>query len=387
MAELVTGFGGKPHVTAAQARALILGAIGGGFALKTGKRFAATQPSANKVTVDTGDAIMPDGSHVRIESPETAVIESGSQGMKRSDLVGIKTSIDYGTGVERAALAVVKGAPSAGAASDPSHGGDFLPLYRVRLDGISAATPEKVFSEIGSLSSLAMLVAPAVAGILSFAMKRYKAAVFGSEHFSAISAKRLLVEGTEASAMSSPTGSVELYKADGFSIEAKMPDGAAARVFYDRKSKCLKLANEDGKTVSVALNQGEVWINGDRVQREKVLYTNPGTHDGGHTAPLSERGANFRYLDIFYHDNDGNHASVRVQANDSAKFSLVTAWADNTNGGNMWVKSRVVRLNDRTLATYQQTWNRTGDAQINNSTGATAYYVANITIDRVVGIR
>ncbi len=331
MAELVTGFGGKPHVTAAQARALILGAIGGGFALKTGKRFAATQPSANKVTVDTGDAIMPDGSHVRIESPETVVIESGSQGMKRSDLVGIKTSTDYGTGVERAALAVVKGAPSAGAASDPSHGGDFLPLYRVRLDGISAATPEKVFSEIGSLSSLA--------------------------------------------------------KADGFSIEVKMPDGAAARVFYDRKSKCLKLENEDGKTVSVALNQGEVWINGDRVQREKVLYTNPGTHDGGHTAPLSERGANFRYLDIFYHDNDGNHASVRVQANDSAKFSLVTAWADNTNGGNMWIKSRVVQLNDRTLATYQQTWNRTGDAQINSSTGTTNYYVANITIDRVVGIR
>ncbi|MDY3130007.1 MAG: hypothetical protein SOW20_08325 [Berryella intestinalis] len=156
MAELVTGFGGKPHVTAAQARRFNVGTLGvGAVVLKTQQKFAATQPDANHVTVDTGDAIMKDGSHVCIEAPETATIESGSQGMKRIDIVGIRVSSAHDTGVESAALAVVKGEPSAGTAAVPGFGDDFLPLYRVELDGINAKPPVAMFSFAATASDAA----------------------------------------------------------------------------------------------------------------------------------------------------------------------------------------------------------------------------------------
>lgn len=118
-----------------------------------------------------------------------------------------------------------------------------------------------------------------------------------------------------------------------------------------------------------------------------VLFDRAWTNDGFASATLSERGADYTYLEIYYHDNDGNCASTKVYAADGARYSLTTAWADNGGGGNMWIKTRVVKLSGKTLATYNDgSWNRTGDAQVYGGS-AHVEYTAHITIDRVVGIR
>lgn len=242
---------------------------------------------------------------------------------------------------------------------------------------------EKASDAADTIESLNLKI---VAGALSFAKKVHNAAVFGASQFAAVLAGRLLVEGTEALALVSPSARLELYKNDGFKLETTL-NGKSAMIKYNPSIPNLQLLNNaDGKSCVLTLNKDEMWLNGVNVIGEKYLYNNPGTHDGGHEATLSERGANFRYLDIYYHDNDGNYASTRVMAHDGAKFCLSTIWCDNTSGGNTWIKARVVELQGNVIRTYKSTWNRTGDTQFNNGT-VNFTYIAHITIDRVCGVK
>lgn len=157
--ELVTGHTGAAHVSSADAGALHAGIVGTGrYVLATANRMAATMESANTITIATGDALF-DGRHVRITSAESATIDSGAQGMRRNDVVGILYQTDGD--VESATIAVYKGTPTSGTPTDPTlptgnilEGATtaFMPLYRVSLNGINASTPVAMFTIAPSTS-------------------------------------------------------------------------------------------------------------------------------------------------------------------------------------------------------------------------------------------
>lgn len=157
--ELVTGHTGTAHVSSADAGALNAGIVGTGrYVLATANRMAATMESANTITIATGDALF-DGRHVRITSTESATIDSGAQGMRRNDVVGILYQTDGD--VESATIAVYKGTPTSGTPTDPAlpsgnilEGATtaFMPLYRVSLNGINASAPVAMFTIAPSTS-------------------------------------------------------------------------------------------------------------------------------------------------------------------------------------------------------------------------------------------
>lgn len=174
----------------------------------------------------------------------------------------------------------------------------------------------------------------------------------------------------------------------GFSIESSDTLGGGVKVVHDEMAPAFRIAlTTGGKTTTLAVTGSGVQINGERVRREKVLYTAPSGANGFTQPTLSESAANFDVLEIYFHDNDGNSGSCRVCTPNGKRASLSTVWADNGAGGNMWIKSRVVSISGTSVKTYNNgTWNRTGDAQINGG-AATNYYVANIVIDKIVGYR
>lgn len=146
---LVTGYTGQAHVTAADDGALNAALVGSGqYVMPTGNQLQASVITNNSVKVLDGDALM-QGRHIRIE-PGTSVdltIENGATGYYRNDLIVIRYAKEASTGVETANLTVIKGTPGTEQAADPSYtSGDILndgaiandmPLYRVVLEGLN----------------------------------------------------------------------------------------------------------------------------------------------------------------------------------------------------------------------------------------------------------
>lgn len=159
--ELVTGHAGSAHVTSAQDGRLNAAAWGDGkYVLPLQAQFAVTVDSANQVTIATGDALL-EGRHVTSEAPTALAVSSGTQGMKRNDIVCIVYSKDGG-GVESAALQVVKGTETSGAPTDPTLpagsilAGDSscsMALWRLPISGITLGTPEQLFDVADELSA------------------------------------------------------------------------------------------------------------------------------------------------------------------------------------------------------------------------------------------
>lgn len=159
--ELVTGHAGSAHVTSAQDGRLNAAAWGTGkYVLPLQSQFAITVDSANQVTVATGDVLL-EGRHITSEAPTTLTVDSGTQGMKRNDLVCIVYAKN-GQGVESAALQVVKGTESSGTPTDPAVpsgsvlDGDTscaMALWRLPIDGISLGEPVSLFEVADELSA------------------------------------------------------------------------------------------------------------------------------------------------------------------------------------------------------------------------------------------
>lgn len=153
---LVTGYAGKPHVTANDAAFLNRAIFGdanvvvGGI----GREFAYEIQSNNLVRIFDGVAVM-EGRQVQIDAGtyEDAAIDNGSAGLKRQDLICLRYSKASGTGVETCSLVVLKGT-AASSANDPGHPGSviagnaiaYFPLYRVKLDGINITEVQKLFT-------------------------------------------------------------------------------------------------------------------------------------------------------------------------------------------------------------------------------------------------
>lgn len=151
--ELVTGHSGSSHVTSAQDGRLNAAIFGKyDYVLPLQSEFAITVDSANSVTVATGDAMMA-GRHITSEAPTTLTVDSGTQGMKRNDIVCIVYS-KSGSGVETASLTIVKGTETSGTPIDPvlpsgyvlsGDTTDSMALWRLPIDGITLGTPEQIF--------------------------------------------------------------------------------------------------------------------------------------------------------------------------------------------------------------------------------------------------
>lgn len=143
--ELVTGFQGKNHVTAEQIADFNRGIFGNAAILPVGSKMAVEIQTANRITVKDGVAVF-DGREVYIGygKNEAVNLTSGTQGMKRHDIVVVEYKKENESGVESVALKVLPGTPSSTAPKDPAVNDVDIrtgtiysekPFCRVRLNG------------------------------------------------------------------------------------------------------------------------------------------------------------------------------------------------------------------------------------------------------------
>lgn len=119
--DLVTGFRGEDHVTAAQWADLNRGLVGSAVILDVGSKMSVAIQTANQITVNDG-IVMFDGREFYIEHGDGAniAIVSGTQGMMRNDIVYVEYTRDASTGVETGTLKVAEGTPVETNPVDPS---------------------------------------------------------------------------------------------------------------------------------------------------------------------------------------------------------------------------------------------------------------------------
>lgn len=152
MIELMDGRTGEAHISSedwATFNAATYGVTEGVF--DWGDGFKLAMSTSNKGTLGAGAGLV-DGKRVWVKTPESVTIESGGQGVKRHDVVGIQYETPS-TNLERAVVKVVKGTPSASPA-DPELPIKFLPLWRVPLDGLNVGAPVALFEKLPTAAGL-----------------------------------------------------------------------------------------------------------------------------------------------------------------------------------------------------------------------------------------
>ena len=150
--ELMDGRTGEAHISSedwATFNAATYGVTEGVF--DWGDGFKLSMSTSNKGTIGAGAGLV-DGKRVWVKTPESVTIESGGQGVKRHDVVGIQYET-HSTNLERAVVKVVKGTPSASPA-DPDLPSKFLPLWRVPLDGLNVGAPVALFEKLPTTAGL-----------------------------------------------------------------------------------------------------------------------------------------------------------------------------------------------------------------------------------------
>lgn len=153
--KLITGYTGTKHITPADDAGLHKGIFGeGDFVLQSGSQLAATIQSVTEIQIADGELVM-QGRHARNDSEYQAVaIANGTQGMYRNDLIVARYTKNTNTSVESISLVVITGTATSGTATDPAYNTgnidngetrDF-PLYRVKLNGITISSIDKLFA-------------------------------------------------------------------------------------------------------------------------------------------------------------------------------------------------------------------------------------------------
>lgn len=148
---IVTGYTGTPHITSDQDRAANQGAIGtGSYILDVGLKMAAQIYNNTEIRIKDG-VICHQGCIGVIEADtyDALTIASGTQGMKRTDLIIVRYAKDAETNVESLTPMVVKGTPAASNPATPSYttgniqNGDSpvdMPLYKVNINGTTISS-------------------------------------------------------------------------------------------------------------------------------------------------------------------------------------------------------------------------------------------------------
>ena len=171
--ELVTGHAGQGHVSSADFGRFNAGICGTDkYVLSTGLQFAYSIESNNLIRIASGDAVN-QGRHIIIpyNTTEDAVIQSGTTGMSRIDIIALRyskstvTVDDQPVTIESASLVVLTGTevpdtespvPPTLTSGDIFAGAavDDMPLYWVMITGTEITGVARLFEVIGSLSSM-----------------------------------------------------------------------------------------------------------------------------------------------------------------------------------------------------------------------------------------
>lgn len=161
---LVTGFSGRPHVTAEDHASMFVAAIRSGqFVMDAGSRFAATVIDNNNIKIADGELMM-QGRHVKLDPGKIVnlTVESGILGQHRVDYIVARYTRNTDDGVEECNLVVIKGESAASDPADPDYSsGDIngdkalvndFPLYRVEISGLTLGYPKAMFTPQAALA-------------------------------------------------------------------------------------------------------------------------------------------------------------------------------------------------------------------------------------------
>lgn len=162
--ELVTGYGGKAHITPENWADLNRGFSGAdSYVMGTGRKFETELISNNLLKIHDGCGIM-QGRQVVIpkgRSDEVA-IENGTQGMKRIDLIVERYTKNPDTKIETTETVIIKGTPSVNPAVPLHTEGDIRsgdmkadwPLYEVELSGLNIVAVKPLFKVLLDMSTI-----------------------------------------------------------------------------------------------------------------------------------------------------------------------------------------------------------------------------------------
>lgn len=182
--EIIDGYAGKAHITQDQIGDCNAGTYGSeNYVLPVGRKLAYEIITNNKIRVYDGSFLIQGRRcHLQSNTYVDFVVENGSQGEKRYDILAAKYVKDAVTKVETIESVTYKGIPSSGTPDDPSvDSGDIragespiaFPLYRVVIDGINITSVEPLFETLvkmsdinGFLSSYAEIMACTKTGFL-----------------------------------------------------------------------------------------------------------------------------------------------------------------------------------------------------------------------------
>ncbi len=192
--EIITGYTGKPHVTAEQDRDVNEGIFDtGSFVLKTGSQLAAELVSNNEIKVRDGVLVIQGCTAViKKNTYDPVTIANGSQGMKRIDLIVARYNKNEETKIEEVMLKVIQGTPNASTAAVPTYktgdiqSGDLvadMPLYKVTLDGLNVTSVDKMFTVIPTLPELSSNLANIKADLIK---ANNSLNVIGTEYWSGV---------------------------------------------------------------------------------------------------------------------------------------------------------------------------------------------------------
>lgn len=172
---IITGYRGEPHITAAQDRAQNQGCFGeDSYILDVGSKLAATAYSATEIHVADG-VLSHQGCVGVIDSGTYDVVEidGGTQGYKRIDLIVCRYEKSSVTYEESLTIMAIKGTPTTGSTpSVPSYtsgdiqGGDLIvdmPLFEVLIEGVSISSITQVASGVMTQAELETAVTAAQA--------------------------------------------------------------------------------------------------------------------------------------------------------------------------------------------------------------------------------
>lgn len=162
---IITGFLGEPHVESEQDRDINIAIFGSGsYVVETGQKLAAEVSSNNEIKIRDG-VIVHQGcaASIKKNTYDPVTITSGSQGMKRIDLIVARYQRNITTGVESLGLVAIQGTPAESDPAVPEHiEGDIqagsnvvdMPLYQVVIDGLNIVEVNKVFEETTDMTKL-----------------------------------------------------------------------------------------------------------------------------------------------------------------------------------------------------------------------------------------
>lgn len=157
--EIVTGYAGVSHITSKHDAVINASALptAGKYVIKNlMDGLSAELISGNTIRIGSGFAFN-QGRLMGIDNydAEDVTIAGGTSGTKRADLIVIRYQKDSSTGIETASLTVIQGTEGATYVDPDYYDNDLLnddssvddlPLYRVKLDGLTIDSIEPIFS-------------------------------------------------------------------------------------------------------------------------------------------------------------------------------------------------------------------------------------------------